>query len=535
MPSPQTLYVVSPQAQVSWNQGVLEIRSEAGGRSLRTEDTWLVAVLDAFSQPTTIHDAVQRLPALPTKQLGQLLGGLKALGALVPQSVLGSGDDGSPDLHIEPFERIQETIDARTRELPFLKRDDLGLTVSNCGKETLSPGCQACKDGGWVCFYAGFRCNAVCGFCPQPDALRRRKEGPIGDQFVAEFCDFLLANADRITGISLSGGELFLYRETAERVLSFIREHVPDMYVWAYTNGIALTPAQMQRFAELGLNELRFDLAASDFDDAIVQKIADHAVPNFPWVTVEVPAIQETVDALIGRGLLARLAAIGVKQLNLAQLCVPEGDSTSPAYRNYLTPDRVFYRFEGFKPDSGGDLYALDSRLFTYDVMDFAHREGIDIRINDCSSDAKEAQRLARATHWGADVGLMKRHSYPTMAAPGNVSAPPESAQRTSSGVAFEVLRTGTGSAQPGPADYVTVHYTGWTTDGKMFDSSELRHEPLTVCLLNVVPGWSEGVRAMVEGERRRLWIPGDLAYAGRPGKPQGMLVFDIELQVIHG
>ncbi len=76
----------------------------------------------------------------------------------------------------------------------------------------------------------------------------------------------------------------------------------------------------------------------------------------------------------------------------------------------------------------------------------------------------------------------------------------------------------------------MTVHYTGWTTDGKMFDSSVVRGQPASFPLNQVIRGWTEGLRLMVEGEKRRLWIPEKLAYGGRAGAPQGMLVFDVEL-----
>jgi peptidylprolyl isomerase len=79
----------------------------------------------------------------------------------------------------------------------------------------------------------------------------------------------------------------------------------------------------------------------------------------------------------------------------------------------------------------------------------------------------------------------------------------------------------------------VTVHYSGWTTDGKLFDSSYARHEPATIRLNRVVPGWTEGLQLMVEGEKRRFWIPEALAYAGN-GPISGDLVFDIELIKIN-
>jgi FKBP-type peptidyl-prolyl cis-trans isomerase len=112
------------------------------------------------------------------------------------------------------------------------------------------------------------------------------------------------------------------------------------------------------------------------------------------------------------------------------------------------------------------------------------------------------------------------------------VSAPPKDAQVTSSGLASKVLVAGKGTEHPTLDSSVTVHYSGWTTDGKMFDSSVQRGEPATFPLNRVIKGWQEGVQLMVVGEKRRLWIPGPLAYdnSTRPGVPKGMLGFDVEL-----
>jgi peptidylprolyl isomerase len=116
---------------------------------------------------------------------------------------------------------------------------------------------------------------------------------------------------------------------------------------------------------------------------------------------------------------------------------------------------------------------------------------------------------------------------------PEDVAAPPKDAKRTKSGIAYKVLKKGTGTVHPTPEQRVEVHYTGWTTDGKMFDSSIPRGRPSTFALNQVIKGWTEGVQLMVEGEKTRFWIPGPLAYGDkptRPGTPSGMLVFDIEL-----
>jgi hypothetical protein len=117
----------------------------------------------------------------------------------------------------------------------------------------------------------------------------------------------------------------------------------------------------------------------------------------------------------------------------------------------------------------------------------------------------------------------------PTVA-PLDVRAAPEHARRSISGLRWCVLRAGDGNARPGPASHVVVHYTGWTTDGHMFDSSRARGEPITLPVNGVIAGWTEALQMMTVGEVRRLWIPESLAYGGRMGSPQGMLVFDVEL-----
>ena len=112
---------------------------------------------------------------------------------------------------------------------------------------------------------------------------------------------------------------------------------------------------------------------------------------------------------------------------------------------------------------------------------------------------------------------------------PADVAAAPADATKTASGLASKMIAPGTGTAHPSQADLVTVHYTGWTTDGKMFDSSIVRGEPIAFPLNGVIAGWTEGVQLMVEGEKARFWIPQNLAYKGESA-PYGMLVFDIEL-----
>jgi len=122
-----------------------------------------------------------------------------------------------------------------------------------------------------------------------------------------------------------------------------------------------------------------------------------------------------------------------------------------------------------------------------------------------------------------------------TVVAPEDVAAIPENATVTNSGLAFTILTEAAGDEYPSASDNVTVHYSGWTTDGKLFDSSVARGEPTSFPLNRVIPGWTEGLQLMVQGEKRRFWIPANLAYgeSAPPGAPSGMLVFDVELLAI--
>ena len=124
----------------------------------------------------------------------------------------------------------------------------------------------------------------------------------------------------------------------------------------------------------------------------------------------------------------------------------------------------------------------------------------------------------------------------PERTVPNVLTNPRAAVQRTALGLAYCLLKEGPPGKVPGATDTVRVHYSGWTTEGELFDSSEERGEPMDLPLNGVIRGWTEGLRLMTPGDKARLWIPGHLGYGERePGQaagkpPRGTLIFDIEL-----
>jgi len=110
--------------------------------------------------------------------------------------------------------------------------------------------------------------------------------------------------------------------------------------------------------------------------------------------------------------------------------------------------------------------------------------------------------------------------------------------QVTASGLQYQVINRGTG-IRPKATDTVLVNYRGTLLNGKQFDSSYDRNEPLSLPLNNVIPGWTEGVQLMQTGSKYKFFIPYNLAYgergAGADIPPYSTLIFEIELLKVNG
>ncbi len=220
-----------------------------------------------------------------------------------------------------------------------------------------------------------------------------------------------------------------------------------------------------------------------------------------------------------------------------SKLIEPGTGRTNPARNARVTVDYTGWTTDGKMFDSS--LITGKPATFPLDKVIEGWTEGVQLMVAGETRRFWIPEALAYKGKAGRPKGTLvfdvKLISFaePPSQTPTDFKTPPSGAKRTASGLSYQVVKPGSGKRRPTELSTVTVHYSGWTTDGKMFDSSIPRGEPTTFPLKNVIPGWTEGVQLMVEGEKTRFWIPESLAYKGQ-GPVFGDLVFDIELIKIN-
>lgn len=237
-----------------------------------------------------------------------------------------------------------------------------------------------CQEGKWLCVFLTYRCNATCHFCSAPFKDDRiysdfgsTKEGILG---------YLAGNNFR--GISFSGGDPFLVFERLMEWLAYFKKRLPDYYYWVYTNGLAADNRKIKKLAEAGMDEIRFNIAASGYVSENVWKSIEEARKYFRFVSVEVPSIAK--DARLLKRAMKNLEFYGVDYLNLHDYILSESDTESH--------DEQSLRFTLNK--NINLKYALSSRTNTVDILDHAKDKGYHFHINQCSMEKKEIQMNRR-------------------------------------------------------------------------------------------------------------------------------------------
>jgi pyruvate formate-lyase activating enzyme-like uncharacterized protein len=262
-----------------------------------------------------------------------------------------------------------------------------GISIESGGEivflGALSPGCEACKAGTWDCVFTTSRCNLKCEFCYSPLALPPDYAGSVFGSTPVQ----IAGNHARtsISGVSFSGGEPFLEPGSLLEWVTWFKEHHPEQYTWIYTNGLLADKTILQELGNLGLDEIRFNAAASNYDHPTVMKNLTAAVRSIPNVTVEIPAIPEHAAKLLS--CLQEWSARGVRYLNLHELIYEPGTLSAS-----MAGKRQLVRL----PDGHQNEINPDSRLLTFEVMKKVAKDGLPLAVNDCSLQSKLLQIRGR-------------------------------------------------------------------------------------------------------------------------------------------
>ncbi len=277
-------------------------------------------------------------------------------------------------------------IDADRAAEARQRRDDLlarpGVRLSCLGTKIhhgpLSPGCRQCADKAWSCLFISGRCNGRCFYCPTPQNNDDPPmSGTVPFRRAGDFAAFVRLFG--FGGASVSGGEPFLdFERSLEYVRALRATCGPGLHIWLYTNGILATAEKLDRLALAGLDEIRFDIGATDYSLEAL-RLAKGVVPT---VTVEIPAVPEESQRL--RTLLPKMWEAGASHLNLHQLRLTPHNA-----RHLLERDYTFVH--------GPKVTVLESELCALELVAHAAALGLPLAVNYCSFAYKNRFQAAAA------------------------------------------------------------------------------------------------------------------------------------------
>lgn len=231
---------------------------------------------------------------------------------------------------------------------------------------SISKGCLLCGKGEWSCLFVSGKCNANCFYCP---AKQDADETPQTQKLLFEqpsaYVDYI--NRFGFKGVSFSGGEPLLFFDRTLEFLKQVKQNCPAVeHIWMYTNGILASDDKLKALGEAGLDEIRFDLGAVNYNPKVLRNAAKF-IKN---VTVEIPAVPHEKEQLLS--VLPILCEYGVSNLNLHQLRLTQYNAPKLLQHEYTM-------LHGEQPT------VAESEITAFEIMDFVAREGLPIGVNYCN------------------------------------------------------------------------------------------------------------------------------------------------------
>ena len=263
---------------------------------------------------------------------------------------------------------VLQEIEAYQSRLPGLCYHKPHQSVSS---GPLLPGCAICVRKGYLSFQLGFGCNARCPFCfletHPPQEVDEDEEYHRRAQLKR-----FLRQVDHVEGVALTGGEPLLYLAELEDAVTQMRAAKEGLYFWIYSNGIIADREHLSVVRDLGIQEIRFNLAATDYRPETLENVA-LAREMIEHVAVEVPSYPPQKEALLA--CLPELERIGIDQLNLQELWVTPASATRLSGEGYQAGVLFAKKF-----------FLYGSRQMTYEVMAYCIEEGYSFTVNDCTA-----------------------------------------------------------------------------------------------------------------------------------------------------
>ena len=252
--------------------------------------------------------------------------------------------------------------------------------------QTLSPGCQICRQGKWSCLFINDVCTADCYFCPK---RHTQKSLPRANRISFPDINAYLAfiSNQHITGISFSGGEPLLSLDQILKWTYWIRERFgSSVYLWMYTNGDLIDKTVLRDLAKVGIDEIRFNICARNYEMSCVALACEH----LPIVTIEIPAIPK--DERVLWEAIKKMPEIGVSYLNLHELYVTSANQAAIRRHGY------HFNFYGFPTPIPG------SKALALRMIQKGKAQGLKIFIHYCSLAYKQGTQNTATRHQASKI-----------------------------------------------------------------------------------------------------------------------------------
>jgi pyruvate formate-lyase activating enzyme-like uncharacterized protein len=278
--------------------------------------------------------------------------------------------------------------------IPGIIVDNFGLSA-HLG-EKFSSGCNACKRNKWVVIFIGQACNCDCYFCPQTH--NKPKLGSKIDtkeiiytndrKHYSSVLLIKLKNAvasGNIEAIGYSGGEPFLYLPRVGYFASGLMNINSGLYQYIYTNGVAVTKEALKKIKDFGIEEIRFNLAATNYSEEVIRKMK-YVKKVIPFLTIEVPVLRNTYRKL--KENIKKFIDFGVDQINLSEFVINQHNQEY--FKDEATYNISPFSLNDLKESKVNSQQLLNSfpfwsRHVTYDIIETAAKENWPVTINDCS------------------------------------------------------------------------------------------------------------------------------------------------------